>query len=226
MYRLLRVPCFLPCLLLIASGGTAGPWLRDEGGVFLSFGANVALTESARRPVYWDPTLYLEYGVGERSTVGLDIYVANGDAEQTGSVFLRFPLRPAETGMPVAGTLTYGLRHDRARQSYDQVARAGLSVGRGLEGGWLSADLTAIYAVEAERFEGKLDLTWGVDLTDRWTGVLQMQTGIGTAGDFYAKAAPSVLFRVTDRVRIELGVVQALTGDEGTGLRLSTWLEF
>lgn len=216
----------LMILLTCAGAAGAGPWMRGEGDVFLSFGANVALSDTATRPVHWDPTLYLEYGVGPRLTLGADLYIANGDEEETGSVFLRYPLRAADTGLPMAVSLAYGLRHDRPANALEQIARAGLHVGRPLPRGWLSADAAAIFVLGEDRTEGKLDLTWGRSLSDRWTGIVQMQTGIGTAGDFYAKAAPSALYRLNTRTQIEFGVVQALTGDHGTGLRIATWWEF
>ncbi|ROU03613.1 hypothetical protein [Histidinibacterium lentulum] len=216
----------LMILLTCAGDAAAGPWMRGEGEVFLSFGTNVALSDTAQRPVHWDPTVYLEYGLTPRLTLGADLYIANGDEEETGSVFLRFPLHAAETGLPVSASLAYGLRHDRLADETERIARAGLHVGRPLPQGWLSADAAAIFVLGGDRTEGKLDLTWGRSISERWTGVLQMQTGIGTAGDFYAKAAPSALIRVTDRTRIEIGVVHALTGDRGTGLRIATWWDF
>ncbi|SLN51487.1 hypothetical protein [Roseisalinus antarcticus] len=222
----MRHLALLLALTILASPAAAGAWMRGKGEMFLSFGANIALSDAATRPVHWDPTVYLEYGLAERATVGLDLYIANGDDEETGSVFLRFPVGPTDARTPVAVTLTYGLRHERDPELFEQVARLGLSVGRGLADGWLAADATAIFVIDSDQTEGKLDLTWGHDFNDRWTAVMQMQTGIGTAGDFYAKAAPSALFRVNDRTRVEVGVVQALTGDLGTGFRIATWWEF
>ncbi|KAA9005740.1 hypothetical protein [Histidinibacterium aquaticum] len=214
----------LLAVLLVAAPLQAGPWVRERGALFLSFGANVALTDAATRPVHTDPTLYLEYGLSERVTVGFDLYVANGDQEETAQAFLRLPLAAGDT--PVAATLTYGLRHDRLRASLEEIARLGVSTGRTLPKGWLAADASAILVVGENRREGKLDLTWGRDIGERWTGVLQLQTGIGTAGDAYAKAAPALLYDLRPGTRLEIGLVQALTGDLGTGLRLATWWEF
>ncbi|EAR51229.1 hypothetical protein OG2516_14481 [Oceanicola granulosus HTCC2516] len=221
-----RFVLILVLALAASPPALAGAWMREQGAVFLSFGANVALTEAAVRPVHWDPTVFLEYGLHERLTVGLDLYIANGDQEETGTVFARTPLFGAGAGWPVAASLAYGFRNDRLRSEVEQIGRAGLSFGRGLASGWLAADAAQIFVLGEDRRESKLDLTWGHNWTDRLTTVAQLQTGIGTAGDYYAKAAPAVLLQVNERVRLEVGIVQALTGDEGTGLRIATWWEF
>lgn len=214
------------CLTLAAVPASAGPWVREKGSVFLSFGGNVAISDAAQRPVHWDPTLYLEYGLTDRITVGLDVYIANGAEEETATAFVRFPIRSADSGWPVAMTLAMGTRNDKALGVVDTLARAGISVGRSLPNGWLSADLTGVYAVEAERLESKLDLTWGWNFADDWTSIVQLQSGVGTAGDIYVKLAPSVVYDLNRFTKVEVGLVQAFTGDGGTGLRVSTWIEF
>jgi hypothetical protein len=56
--------------------------------------------------------------------------------------------------------------------------------------------------------------------------MLQVQSGTGYADDPYAKLLPSVIYRANDILRINAGVTQALTGDQGTGLFLAGWVEF
>ncbi|QQA42218.1 hypothetical protein [Pelagovum pacificum] len=212
--------------LTFATSANAGPWLREKGAVFLSFGANVAISDSAVRPVHWDPTVFLEYGLTERLTVGFDLYIANGDEEQTAGVFARYPLREGDLTWPVSATVGYGLRHDRTEATLEEILRFGVSTGRGLPRGWVAIDAAAIQPLVEAPLEAKLDVTWGREVAPRMTTILQLQTGIGTAGDFYAKAAPSVLLSVNERLRFEVGAVQALTGDLGTGLRIAAWLDF
>ena len=214
------------CLTLAALPASAGPWVREKGSVFLSFGGNVAISDAAQRPVHWDPTLYLEYGLTEKITVGLDIYIANGAQEETATAFVRFPIRSADTRWPMAMSFAYGMRNDKALGVVDTLARAGLSVGRSLPNGWLSADLAGVYALEAERLESKLDLTWGWNFAEDWTSIVQLQSGVGTAGDIYVKVAPSIVYDMTRFNKVEVGLVQALTGDGGAGLRVATWVEF
>lgn len=74
--------------------------------------------------------------------------------------------------------------------------------------------------------EGKVEATWGQMVSDRWTGLLQVQAGIGFAGDTYAKVTPSVMYDLTDSTRLRAGFVQALTGDRGSGLMLEVWMQF
>lgn len=213
-------------LLWVPAAVWAGAWPREPGGVFVSFGGNIATSAQARRPVYSDPVVYLEYGLSETLTVGLDGYVANGAEEEAVLAFLAWPLRTAEGGAPVSLSLGGGMRRDATRAAVEPVLRLGLSMGRGLDDGWLAADAALIAVPGMDRREAKLDLTWGRRHGDRWITIMQVQSGLGTAGDRYLKLAPSAVFRVTANVAIEAGVVKAITGDRGAGLRLATWWEF
>ena len=56
--------------------------------------------------------------------------------------------------------------------------------------------------------------------------ILQLQAGQGFSGDTYAKFVPSVGYKLRENIVLNLGVVQALTGDKGTGLKFETWLTF
>jgi hypothetical protein len=50
--------------------------------------------------------------------------------------------------------------------------------------------------------------------------------GTGLTGDTYAKVAPSVVWEARENLQVRVGVVQALTGDLGTGLSLQSWVTF
>mgnify|MGYP006283281861 CR=1 FL=1 len=218
-------------LALVAAGLTApavdaGPWMRGKGEGFLSFGGYTDISGLDRAGLHTDPTVFLEYGLTDRVTLGLDVYVDTGWDKRTAQVFLRYPLRDGTDGWPVAANIGYGLRQNHAAGKVEQLARLGLSAGRGLASGWLSAEVAAIHAVDSGETEGKLDLTWGHDFTDVWTGVLQLQTGRDAAGDFYAKAAPSAVYRLNEDTRVEIGVTEGLTGVAGTDLRIATWWDF
>jgi hypothetical protein len=92
--------------------------------------------------------------------------------------------------------------------------------------GWLAADATTVLGLAGGEREGKLELTWGRQVSARWTGILQMQGGIGFAGDTYAKVTPSVMYEMTPATRLRAGLVQALTGDRGSALTVEVWFSF
>ena len=214
-------------LWAIGSAAAAGPWLREDGAVFLSFGQNLALSEGARLPVHLDPNAYAEWGATERLTLALSLY--SGDAGRETTAELRaltdLPLPEGWAGVATAyGGL--GARRIDGLAETDPLVLAGLSWGEGLPSGWLAIDAQVAFAPRRGTAERKIDLTFGHDWSGRWSGYLLLTAGTGHAGDLYAKLSPTAVLRLTDSTRITFGLTQALTGDRGTGLSLGTWLEF
>lgn len=214
-------------LALMLAGGTAeaGAWSRDKGDVFLSFGGNVALFEGATRPVHYDPTLYIEYGLTDRLTVGFDGYTSDATEIVNGFVFLRYPIGSTEGAQRLALSVAAG-GSEIPGLALEATGRLGLHWGYGMDRGWLAADATTVFGLAGGEREGKLELTWGREVTDRWTGLLQLQGGIGFSGDTYAKVTPSVMYELSDSTRLRAGLVQALTGDKGSALTVEVWLSF
>jgi hypothetical protein len=212
---------------VVACGGAAeaGAWAQEQGAVFLSFGGNVALFEGATRPVHYDPTLYIEYGLTDRITVGFDGYTSDATAVVNGFVFLRFPVGPTDGRSRFALSVAGGAS-EIPGLDLETTGRLGLHWGYGLDSGWLAADATTVFGLGVGEREGKVEATWGQELTERWTGLVQLQTGVGFSGDSYAKVTPSVLYALSDATRLRAGFVQALTGDRGSGLMVEVWLQF
>ncbi|WP_458791159.1 hypothetical protein [Yoonia sp. MH D7] len=208
-----------------ASETVAGAWPREKGEIFIAAGGNFLLSDGAKLPVHYDPTLYAEYGMSERVTLGLDLHTA--DAGRIGTMFLfaSFPIGDIETRDKLAASLAFGTRADAINPT-DTLLRGGLSWGRGLDTGWLSVDATATYGTGERTFRPKIDLTWGHQWGAQWTTTVQLQTGQGFTNDYYAKLAPSVIYSFNDRVKLHLGAVHALTGDRGSALKLETWMRF
>ncbi len=203
----------------------AGAWMREPGDVFLSFTSSVAPTDDPVDPVRIDPTLYAEYGVNPRLTIGLDGYLADNMREGEGFVFARIPVAPNHLADPVAVIAALGLRASQT-ESPEPLLRVGASWGRGLSRGWLAADALATYATRADGIDTKLDLTAGWNVTDRLSAILQVQTGQSSRGDPYAKVAPSAVWRLRDGLRVEFGLVAPLTYDAPVSLKLGTWFEY
>lgn len=215
--------CFgILCLPTIAQPGA---WAREEGTIFIAAGGNVLLSEGAQLPVHYDPTLFAEWGLSERVTLGVDLHTA--DKGQIGTVFgfARVPLGDVTAPNKYAVSLSYGLR-DREGEPIENLLRAGLSWGRGIENGWLAIDASATYGTIDTTWRPKMDATWGRNWTDNWTTTLQLQTGQGWNDDYYAKISPTVIYAYTPDIKFAVGAVQALTGDQGAALKIETWLTF
>lgn len=203
----------------------AGAWARAEGDLFIAAGGNFLLSDGARLPVHYDPTLYAEFGASERVTLGLDFHTA--DAGRIGTVyfFASFPIGDLESDNKFAANIALGSRFD-AEKSTETLLRGGISWGRGLENGWLAIDATASFGTEDGTFRPKVDATWGHRWSDKWMTTLQLQSGQGFTNDYYTKIAPSLIYNFNDDVAIHLGAVKGLTGDRGAGLKLETWLTY
>lgn len=212
-------------LCLATDMASAGAWARTEGELFIAAGGNFLLSDGARLPVHYDPTLYAEFGASERVTLGLDLHTA--DAGRIGSAyfFASFPIGDLESDNKFAANFALGMRID-AFSAPETLLRGGISWGRGLETGWLAIDATATYGTNDSTFRPKVDATWGRNWSDKWTTSLQLQTGQGFTNDYYAKIAPSLIYNFNEDIKIHLGAVKGLTGDRGAGLKLETWLTY
>lgn len=214
----------LAMTILAAPTAQAGAWAREEGTFFLSFGGNAALFGDAVRPVYYDPTVFLEYGLTPRLTIGIDGYTADrGDA---GSLlgFARLAFDDGTGPDRFAASLSAGYTLLPNAEGVETL-RAGLHWGRGLDDGWVAVDATATWLLDAGT-QHKVDATWGHAFDERWTSVFTVEAGIGLTGDFYAKVTPSLVAEITPAISLRAGFVQALTGDHGGGLLVQSWITF
>lgn len=211
--------------VMLAQAASAGAWAREKGELFIAAGGNFLLSDGAQLPVHYDPTLYAEYGLTDRITIGMDIHTADRGQIFSGFVFANVPIGAIDGPNRYSANVAYGYRTDAVRPD-EVLLRGGLSWGRGLSKGWLAVDATATFGTADSTFRPKMDATWGHNWNDRWTTSLQLQTGQGFTNDYYAKISPTVIWKMRDDVRISLGAVQALTGDGGAGLKLETWLTF
>lgn len=212
-------------LMLLSSQSHAGAWPREEGETFLSFGGNVALFGEAVRPVYYDPTIYLEYGLTPRLTIGIDGFTADKGAAGSLFVFARYPLSPADSPDKFAISIATGATL-MPNGELEETPRLGLHWGGGMATGWMAADTQISHGLTRGITQTKIDVTWGYRFDDAWTGILIGSAGIGLTGDVYAKVSPSILYEINDQYSVRTGLVQALTGDLGSGLSLELWAKF
>lgn len=210
---------------IAGTGASAGAWPQPEGEYFLSFGSNVALIGESVRPVHYDPTLYLEYGYSERLTIGIDGFTA--DRGEAGSVFAfgrwALDVEGTEDRFALGAGLGVTILPDGEQ---GETFRLTAHWGRGLDTGWLAIDAQASFGFTQELTQTKIDSTWGYRIDDTWTATTQFEIGTGLSGDVYTKVSPSIVYSVNDDLQLRAGVVQALSGDYGTGISLQSWLRF
>ncbi len=228
------VSCCLLSLTL-AAPLHAGAWLREDGAVFLSFGANLALSEGAWSPVGRDPRLYLEWGLNARTTLAFAAHAGPQNSARTGEaqIFRSLPLPDGWGVATVSGGLAIrefdSIQYDvdgAETTRVNRLASLGLAWGQGSDTGWVTIEGRVMADMADGDIEAKLDLTGGYHISPVWSAMLQLQSGRGHTGDSYAKILPSVIYRISDSLRLNAGVSHALTGDRGTGLFVESWIEF
>ncbi len=217
----------LPILVLsclAASGAEAGAWPRKKGEGFASVSVRLGWPQDMKdwrslEPTQDYSTLYVEYGLTDRLTLGLDLgHSVSGSGKTV--AFLQYPLSQPDKGPRVTAQLGFGMI------SGDRVVRPGLSLGWGLDKGWLSIDSVAEAHVEKGLTDYKLDVTWGRNLKSGHKIVLQLQTGQPDGRDAFARIAPSIVIPVRDRFKLEAGATIGLKGDDSVGLKFGIWTEF
>jgi hypothetical protein len=220
----MRLPVAICLLCLAAPAAWAGAWPREAGTGFLTLSTRVAwpqdvLTGVAAAEHRAYSTAYLEYGLTDRLTLGLDLgRGVSGDGKTI--LFAQMPVRSADSGAQITGQLGLG------RISGEAVLRPGLSVGWGRDGGWLSFDAVAEVALDTGATDLKIDATWGRNLAQDRKLIVQLQAGLPHDDPGFARLAPSVVLPAGERLKLELGATWGLTGDTDMGLKLGLWSSF
>ncbi|MGR3495583.1 hypothetical protein [Citreimonas sp.] len=209
---------------LAAGAAQAGAWPREKGSLFatatvrLSWPQDIA-TWTSTEPTQVYRTIYVEYGMSEDLTLGMDLGRAVSGANKT-ILFAQYPLRRGGRGPAVSGQLGFG------RIAGAQIVRPGLSVGWGLPRGWLSLDGVAEIGLRDGATDYKLDMTWGWNVYRDSKLIVQIQTGDTQADPPFTRLAPSIVVPINRRLQLESGVSWGLHGDTAMGVTLGLWSEF
>lgn len=227
--------------LLHGNPSEAGPWAREAGDVFLSFGVTV---EGARNAVMAaDPSAetvgsaYAEWGLGHRLTAGFDL--SYGESSGIGSLFLRRTLTDGSAPVQAAVDIgVAGLWSDAGDP--ETLLRLGASIGRGFGaphtptgivqvhhmGGWTTFDATVYLDSEGEVRIWQVEGVLGLRLTERWSALMGVKAEEWAGSDTIVTARPSVLYDLGRGMTAQGGVVAGLSNSDVVGLSVSLWHEF
>lgn len=227
------------CLVLLFAPAlaTAGPWPREAGRTFLSFSSE--RDRSGNRY----SSLYGEYGLTSRVTLGVDIG-QSGQGDLTALVWTQRPLDDGE------GPNRFGLQAGAGLVQRDQqtlpLVQAALSWGRGFEdwlgGGWMTAQiLVRLTARPEDAASSPIPLAGGFEMAER-TAKSEMTLGLRprkglmvinsllledrTDAAFSVRLASSLVFDVSAPLKLEVGLVQPLHGEAERSVKLAGWIEF
>ncbi|EAQ27163.1 hypothetical protein [Roseovarius sp. 217] len=208
----------LPWLITTAE---AGAWPRDKGQTFLATSGQMEGPDEfgLYRQSF---TLYAEYGLTERVTLGLDL---GGDTlRMTKSIaFARWPIGRAGRKVRLAFEIGLGEVDETA------ALRPGLSLGRGLtlwgRHGWAAFDGRAVVFGDS-RMTLESDITFGLNTTQRSKAILQLQTGRPSFGRAYSRFVPSFVYETKPGAHLEFGVILPFSGGGERGVKLGLWRQF
>ena len=211
-------------LALFGTQAHAAAWPQERGAWFASLTTHLSWPQDITTWASYAPTgrydaLYLEYGLTDRLTVGLDLGRSVSGGGKT-VAFLQFPALPETSALKAAVQLGIGQIDGR------QVIRPGLLLGLGRDGGWLAGDLLIEQPVTGAPFDIKLDMTWGLNLPKERKLILQVQTGRHAGDPAFVRLAPSIVVPLRGPFSTEIGAAWGLSGDDSMGLKLGIWTQF
>lgn len=210
--------------LCLGDQALAGAWPRSQGQGFASVSTRLAWPQdisdwTSLAPTEDYYTIYSEYGLTDRLTIGFDIGRSVSGAGKT-IVFGQIPIRQKDKGPVMSAQLGFG------QINGTWVVRPGVMMGWGRDNGWIGLDSVAEIALDTGKTDFKLDATWGRNLGKDRIFMVQLQTGVTANDPPFARLAPSVVTPLGKRFKVETGVTYGLTGDGSMGLKLGLWTDF
>ena len=210
-----------------AAAATAGAWPRDKGSFFIAADLRLGWPQELSTLQSAEPTgkyytFYLEYGLTDRLTLGLDLgRSVSGEGKTV--VFLRHPVTRPEARLKIA--LELGLGNIDGQT----VLRPGISLGHSFElremPGWIALDSVAELS-ESGGTDLKVDLTLGLSTAQDTKYMLQLQAGAPAERAPFLRLAPSVVIPAGRDRHVELGGTYGITGDASFGIKLGLWQKF
>lgn len=236
-------------LMLIAAAGeaAAGAWPRAEGETFVSLSFTAATggrtLVAAGEDLRQYSSVYAEYGLTPKWTVGLDAGAGQGpdDSTTAAMVFARYPVWQTDSGHRVAVELGLGYLDENnpdpdisaiMEEPPEQQGRIrpGISWGKGFESrwgaGWMGIESSLEWRTPSGDIAIKADATAGVKPNDKWMGILQLQYGDYPDSDPVLRLVPSAVRRMGPRSHLQLGLMAPLIGEDAFGIKIATWFTF
>ena len=217
----------LAIIVFLASVQTAqaGAWLREEGSGFTSSTSSIT---QEREP---SGSVYFEYGLREKATLGLDVSFGldrTGAQSGSGTVFLRFPWGPTDGNHKWAWHVGLGGRYLNGLIS--PAIETGASWGRGIQigerYGWAAIDGSINFAAASAETRAKLDTTIGLGFTDHFKGMAQMFMTYQES-ELFTKLAPSLLIQPgKGTYTLQIGAELPVTGGGSSALKIGIWRDF
>ncbi|MBN2907891.1 MAG: hypothetical protein JXJ18_14365 [Rhodobacteraceae bacterium] len=206
----------------------AGGWLRDAGGRMLSVSHEIS-HDQTWGGTWGYTTVYGEYELSPRLTLGLDAGRGDADGDWKALIFLRtghaFDALPGRVAIEL-GLGAAGLPEGGAEGLIRPVLSWGYGTPTRLGAAWVNLDASAEHRVQTARTATKVDLTLGLSVTSRNALTLEVRTEDPAQGARTLRLAPSVQHRLGRGPWLRLGAIIGLENDDSLGLILGSRFEF
>lgn len=206
-------------LLFLTSAAAAGPWPRAEGEGFLSFSFDLDAEELDDNFL----SFYLEYGLSRNRTLVIDRQERGDEIGKTFAL-IRFPIGSLDRNLKLAYDLGIGAVDDQG------ALRAGFSIGSGWSmgerTGWWSVDSRALLFDDGEEGIFESDITFGAQINPRLKAIVQLQGGIPSEGEAYAKIANSIVFQASKSRHYLLGITTGIHEADDVHINIGLWQDF
>ncbi|MGD9861794.1 MAG: hypothetical protein AB7S99_01155 [Pseudodonghicola sp.] len=212
-------------VLISARSAGAGAWMREEGTVFLSLTGTLRQGDPDARQ---ELSVYSEYGVSPRLTLGTDINERPGLSGHA-LLFARRPLSRPAARTRLAVETAVGGHHWLGR--WHPMYRLTLSAGRGFttaQGatGWLSVDAAYERRLSAPVPAYKLDATLGLSSPGRIRPILQVETAHIPGKPLFWAVTPGLTIDTGGTATWLVGLERKSAGHDTLGLKIGLWRRF
>lgn len=240
------------CLSLPSVSAHAGAWPRGQGNSFVSLSYEWSADQEHSGAVMSGSvtdipsqdfvSLFAEYGLTDRLTVGLDHgYGGPGDTYQSIG-FAVLALSPDEFAHKIAAEFGIGERNFR-EDAFDRgtladirpggtelILRPGVSWGYGfvspLGNAWATATARMEFRRDRDETVRKLDATVGVTLNERNAAHVQAQWSDYPDAAPNLRLVPGHIFRLRKGLSLDTSILWDVDGGDRFGLKSGLWLEF
>lgn len=241
-----RLLALLAVLSLVAQAGTvlAGPWPREEGAVFISVSS-----EQDRSDNRYD-SLYAEYGLSPRNTLGLEL----GHTEGESNALLWWQRALDDGSGPNRWTVSMGIGAIQRDGRTHPMGELGGNWGRAFDtlpvlklvpgGGWLALETRFKMAAITQEIDfgpnviadettyltpestSKAEATIGWHVSDRLMLINQFRFEDRQDDGLSSKLAVSAVQDLIGPAKVELGLIEPLSGPGERAVKLGAWFGF
>lgn len=220
-----RTKILMMIALLSASSADAGAWLREKGKGFASLSTSVRSTDGL---LGYETSIYADYGLRERLSVGLDINENLGNAGHA-LLFVRLPIGGTDRPARIATELAIGGHHSSGQ--WHGMYKLSMAWGRGFDHKWLGSGWMTAEAAYERRLGSpapiyKLDANMGLSAGGWARPLLKLETAYIPGSGLNWAVSPALMITGRKNTTFVAGLEYRQSGQRMIGVNFSVWRNF